>query len=165
MEVTVEQKTDAYGITIRPFQLMCYVCTLGETGSRPTQGRLGAIRDAIASDPDTPITLVCNAGSIFSFQDPGTQEDTPEGADFNLKRDMDILHKMDLVPGSTLPARMMFLRLLDRISTSAGICGYDTVTSPAWQGPARRSSPCTERSTSPGPFRMRGCCSPPSLNH
>jgi hypothetical protein len=116
---------------------MCYVCTLGETGSAPDEGRLGMLRDVIDADPDTPITLAANVGSIFAFQDPGTQEDTPEGTDFNLKRDMDILWKMDLVPGSTLPARMMFLRLLDRIPTTAGICGYDTVTSPAWQGCVR----------------------------
>ena len=33
-------------------------------------------------------------------------EDTPEGPDFNVKRDMEILLRMDLAPGTVLPARI-----------------------------------------------------------
>ena len=38
-------------------------------------------------------------------QDPGTVGDSPEGAEFNQKRDLDVLTRLDLAPGSTLRVR------------------------------------------------------------
>jgi hypothetical protein len=84
--------------------------------------------------PDTPVTLQCNAGDIFAYQNPGPAEDTTEGAEFNLRRDLEILQKLDMVPGSTLPARALFHRVFDMIGETEGLCGYATVTSAAWAG-------------------------------
>ena len=125
------------GVEARPYQLMCVVCALGQRVARADDDRINQLRETVRSDPEIPITLRCNAGSIFAYQDPGTAEDTPEGADYNVKRDLDILRQLDLAPGSTLPARVLFTRLLDRIAGAPGICGYDTVTGDAWQGCVR----------------------------
>lgn len=122
------------GLTVRPYQVLCTICRLGETGKPPTQGKLGQVAEALQKTPDAPLTLACNAGDVYVYQDPGIAEDTPEGRDFNRKRDLDILQRMNWPPGVTLPARAVVSCVLNRIPTVAGLCGYDRVTSDAWRG-------------------------------
>ena len=74
-------------ITLRPYQLLCVFCAVGEKGSTPTEGPLARTVIAIQKNPDVPVTLCCNAGDVYVYQDPGTGEDTPEGSDYNRKRD------------------------------------------------------------------------------
>ena len=127
-------------MALRPYQLLCLVCSLGGDASASKDPRLKTIFEAIRKDPDAPITLQCNAGDVYVYQDPGTQHDTPEGSLYNRKRDLDILQRIDLAPGSTLPARTLLKRLLLRITSVAGLCGYNAVTSDAWKGcPKARS--------------------------
>ena len=94
-------------LKIRPYQLLCAICSLG--GPLPDDGRRLAVerlKAAVRENPDIPLTLVCNAGDLYAWQDPGPAEDTPEGADFNRKRDLDSLQRMGWTPGITLPARV-----------------------------------------------------------
>lgn len=139
-EKGMAKREKSEGLEVRPYQLLCVVCSVGEGDSPPKNKRIKAIRQAVRENPDMPITIACNAGDIYIYQDPGTKEDMPEGRDFNRKRDLDILQKMSWPPGVTLPARTAFLSLLKHIPTVAGICGYETVTSEAWKGcPMARS--------------------------
>ena len=98
-------------ITARPYQLLCVVCSIGQGVDRPDNDKVHRLLEAVRADPDVPVRVRCNTGSLFGFQDPGTEDDTPEGADYNQKRDLDILHRLDLTPGVTLPARILFARL------------------------------------------------------
>jgi hypothetical protein len=127
-------------LTVRPYQLLCVVCSVGAPGAEKECGKTKAIRDAVKAHPDRPITVACNAGDVYLYQDPGTKDDTPEGRDFNRKRDLDILQRLDLAPGSTLPARTLFMRVHQQITTVAGICGYAAVTSDAWKGCPKAAS-------------------------
>ncbi len=122
------------GLTLRPYQVMCAICSLGEATSGRTDPASAKILDAIRQSPDRPLTLTCNAGDVFAYQDPGTKDDTPEGLEFNRRRDLEILYKLNLFPGCTLPARIVFNRLLERIEDGTSICGYGTPTSAAWKG-------------------------------
>lgn len=138
--------SDPTPLRVRPYQLLCAICSLG--GPLPKDARIGPVerlKAALRENPDVPITLVCNAGDLWAWQDPGTAEDTPEGADFNRKRDLDILQRMNWPPGITLPARVIFMSLfpLKRrptpIPTAEGICGY-AAAAPGWEGcPKARS--------------------------
>jgi hypothetical protein len=121
------------GLTLRPYQLLCVICALGEGGD-PKDATLKEFVERVRKDPDLPLTLACNAGDVYIYQDPGTAADTPEGRDFNRKRDLDILHRMGWPPGITLPARAALKSLHKHITTVAGICAYDSVTSAAWRG-------------------------------
>jgi len=133
-------------LKVRPYQLMCAICSLG--GPLPQDVRAGAVerlKAAVRGDPDIPVMLVCNAGDLFLWQDPGAGEDTPEGADYNRKRDLDILQRMNWLPGTTLPARVLFRSLfpLTRrptpIPTAEGLCGYGA-SEAGWEGcPKARS--------------------------
>lgn len=122
------------GLVIRPYQLMCMVCSIGEGRPQQDSARVREVLKAIRQDPDVPVTLRCNVGDVFAFQDPGNEDDTPEGAEFNRRRDLEILMRLDLVPGATLPARILLHRLWDRVECTSGVCGYDEVTSEAWAG-------------------------------
>lgn len=131
---------DQTHLTARPYQLLCAICSIGQGVERPDNDKVRQLLAAVKADPDVPITVRCNVGSVFAFQDPGPEDDTPEGAHYNQKRDLDILRRLDLTPGVTLPARILFTRLFDRIATVAGICAYDTVTADAWRGCPKTNS-------------------------
>lgn len=132
----VEQRKNT-GINVRPYQLLCMVCSLGEEHSSNQDKKLAAIVSGIKANPDLPVTIRCDAGPSFEFQNPGSVHDTAGGAEYNQKRDLDILHKLDLMPGAIVPARILFMRLFDRVRSVKGICGYDKVTSKAWEGCAK----------------------------
>ena len=121
-------------LAIRPYQAMCVVCAFGEDDVGPGAGRLKEIVDRVRDDPDRPVGLRCNAGCVYQYQDPGMDEDTPEGMEFNRKRDLDILAKLDLAPGSILPARTLFRTIMEVIPATSEICGYQIATSDIWQG-------------------------------
>ena len=123
-------------VDVRPYQLMCIVCRLGD-GHPP--GDLGMpnltnLLRKVRRNPILPLRLRCNVDSIYAYQNPGRAEDTPEGELFNDKRDLDIVQKLGLVPGDTRPAIDLFDRLLEKVPTAKGVCGYATVTSETWHG-------------------------------
>lgn len=138
------------GLTVRPYQLMCAVCAAGEGDGPGQSDKTRQLLALLRSTPDAPLTLVCNVGDVYVYQDPGTAEDTPEGVDFNRKRDLDILQRLDWAPGVTLPARFAFQCLLKQITATAGICGYDTVTAPGWEGCAKAKSGFYEKGQQAG---------------
>jgi len=127
-------------IVIRPYQLLCLVCALGESEAGPQDKKLKALLDQIRKSPDTPIALRCNAGVGWRFQEPGPAEDSAGSPEFNQKRDLTILQRLDLPPGETLPARILVHRLLKLVPNVAGICSYATVTSDAWKGCPKATS-------------------------
>ena len=149
-------------IPLRPYRLLCLLCLLGEEraaaeregeSARPPSAvprphREDFLRDLLTqlrATPDHPLALVCNAGDVFAYQEPGTEDDSPEGAEYNTKRDLDILRAMDLVPGCVMPARALLHRLQHTITTVKGVCGYEACTAAAWRGCARANTGFYER--------------------
>lgn len=118
------------GISIRPYLLLCAVCRIGEGSIDKDDERIKAIRN----NPDIPVTLVCNAGEVFSYQDPGVADDDHGSFEFNRKRDLEILQKIDLHPGVTLPARILYHRIWDKIENVSGICDCEEMESDKCQG-------------------------------
>jgi hypothetical protein len=126
----VIDKRSKTGIILRPYQLLCTVCSIGEEEAAVNTEEFKAIRE----NPDIPVTLDCNAGDIFSFQDPGDAGDAHGSAEFNRKRDLEILQRIDLSPGVTLPARIILHRIWDRIEHVSGICNCEEMTSETCKG-------------------------------
>lgn len=120
--------------TVRPYQLLCSICALGRGDLASESPEIQKLLNAIRQDPDLPVTLACNVGEVFGYQDPGLNDDTPEGADFYLKRDLEILYQLNLFPGARLPARILFHRVWEQIDDLAGICTFPSVTATAWAG-------------------------------
>lgn len=134
-------------LTLRPYQLLCTICSLGEEGTEPVKQyeKCGQIREMLKNDPDVPLTLKCHAGALYEYQDSGTVEDTPESEEFNRKRDLNVLQIIGLSPGCTMPARAFFKTVLMGISSVSDICGYPTVTGEAWKGCPKAASGNYER--------------------
>ncbi len=95
--------------SVRPYQLVCLFCRAGSSGPHPSQESVAELAGAIRKTPDMPLRVCCNATGIYAYQDPGVEEDTPEGAELNRKRDMDLLQWLDLAPGTVLPARVRMM--------------------------------------------------------
>jgi len=128
-------------LDVRPYQLMCIVCRIGEGRTRDLGvPRLTEILSAVRKDRRVPVRLRCNVDTVYQYQNPGREEDTPEGELFNAKRDLDIVQRLGLVPGDARPAVDMFERLLDTVPTARGICGYKTATADTWRGCSRAKS-------------------------
>lgn len=133
-------------LEVRPFELMCIVCRLGEGRTDDLgQVRLTDILRAAREDRKRPLSLRCNVETVYRYQNPGHAADTPEGELFNAKRDLDILQKLGLAPGDARPAIDLFERLLTNIPTARGICDYETATADAWRGCSRAASGCYEK--------------------
>ncbi len=149
-----KMKRDSTGrhpwLTLRPHQALCAVCSLGEQGSVAKDEGLTEMLEVVRQSPDMPVTLRCNAGDVFVFQEPGVEHDTPGGAEYNRRRDLEILLRLDFVPGTTITARILFHRLIDRITTVSGICGFGTPTSDAWKGCPKANSGHYERARQRG---------------
>ncbi len=140
------------GESIRPYQLACLICRAGSADGCAGDDhapcgspRVAELAELIRDHPDMPLTLCCNVGDVCAYQDPGPADDTPGSAEFNVKRDLDILQWLDLAPGATLPARFALRRLLLRMETVRGVCGYDDVPAPAWEGCPKADSGDYER--------------------
>lgn len=107
-------------IIIQPSQALCLVCSLGKNPEGPERSELEKILKMVEKDPDIPVTLRCKAGDIFSFQDIKENNQT-----WKRKMELDILQKLDLAPGTTLTARILFIRIFTRIKTLKNICIFD----------------------------------------
>jgi len=145
------KKSTGWGsLVLRPYQVMCLICYGGRGSSGKMPPEIKKISNCIRRNPDQPFTLACNAGDVYSYQNPGVGDDTPEGRDYNLKRDLDILQKLDLPPGATLPARALLNSFFKMIKTPVGICGYDRVSSRHWRGCSRTRSGSYEQAVIQG---------------
>jgi len=108
---------------MRPYRLLCAFCALGADDPASVAPKTAAFLKAVGKRPDMPVTLQCNLGGVFAFQDPGPADDMPGGPEFNLGRDLEILYRLNLSPGVTLPARVLLHRVLDTIEDVAAMCG------------------------------------------
>jgi hypothetical protein len=124
-----------HSIDIRPYQMLCLVCRQGSRNEALPyyhESRLNDIHAALKADPIVPLTLRCNTDTVFRYQSPGREYDTPEGEMFNDLRDLTVLQRIGAVPGHTLPASDLFDRIFEAIPTCQGICGYPEAEAPGW---------------------------------
>ncbi len=132
-------------VAVRPYQLLCTVCSLGRPGAQPEDPPLKKLFDTVQKTPDVPLSLHCNAGDVYVYQDPGPADDRDGSPEFNRKRDLEILQRLDMAPGEVQPARIAFARVFTRIRSVAGICTFGGVTAEAWRGCPRAASGDYER--------------------
>ncbi len=113
-------------ITMYARQLLSTVCILGGAECPLLdRDRAEEILDKVKQDPTVTIRLESNADEV-----PHYSNVDPEDA-FNRKRDLDVLQRLGLVPGSVRRARYLYTLLFERIETPSTICAYDTA---GWEG-------------------------------
>ena len=117
-------RNDSEPLQVRPYQLLSIIAKVGAGHFDDLEDdTLNRILWEIRRNPQIPVTLCCNVSSIYRYQNPGHKHDTQEGKLFNTERDLDILQRLGLVPGSTRPAEELLQRVLENIPTLAGIAG------------------------------------------
>jgi hypothetical protein len=99
--------------------------------------RLTFLLRSVRQNPVLPLTLRCNVSTAYAYQNPGHDPDTPQGELYNLRRDLRILQRLELVPGDTRPAIELFRCLLENVESAQGILWLDEITSDAWVGEPR----------------------------
>ena len=130
----LEDGLDNPAITIQARQLPGTVCVLGGAEC-PLIGAHEAadVLDQVKRDPTVTIRLASNAEEIPHYAELDADFPARMDADevLNRKRDLDVLQRLGLVPGSIRRARYLYMLLFERVATPYGICAYDT---PGWEG-------------------------------
>ena len=143
-----KRMTDGLGkpaVQIQARQLLGLVCTKGGV-TCPLIEPVSA-HDVLArmgQDPTLAVQLHSDADTVAHYETL-TPEDyaqrDPHDA-FNRKRDLDVLQRLGLVPGSIRRARYLIELLFARIDMPDAICAYDT---PGWEGCPHAQSGAYER--------------------
>jgi len=139
-------------LVIRPNHLLCTVCLRGGCDSPPPgKERIQRILDQVKCNRETSIILECPTHPLY-YQDIASEEyfqDVKKEL-YNRKKDLDMLQRLGLIPGSRRPAWYLYGLLLKRIPTVEGICAYNTVISTEWEGCPHAKSGYYERARKEG---------------
>ncbi len=127
------QNSNDTTIEVRPHHLLCLYCALEQPADVPEPEAIARLAQAIRREPGLPLALTCRSDDSFAFQSPPAGGDIPDAC-FRQRRDMEVLFRMDLAPGTVLPARIAVARARKAVTSVSAICGYGVATSPAWQG-------------------------------
>ena len=145
-------------LDLRPYQLLQIVAAVGAGVLGFGSARLDEVVAAIREKPYAPIRLRANVSSIYAFQNPGTDEDTPEGPLFNVKRDLDILQRLGLTPGAVMPAIDLFDLLLMQVPATDVVAACQKGLSDLFPGCSAQFAEDYRRGVAPGLasiFRLR----------
>jgi len=131
---TVRDGLHQAAITIRASQLLSTVCILGGAECPLLeQEKAEEILSKVKNDPTLTIRLESSADEVPYYatleRKDYAQMDKQEV--LNRKRDLDVLQRLGLVPGSVRRARYLYTLLFERIKTPDGICAYETS---GWEG-------------------------------
>ena len=119
-------------LRIRPHHLLCMSCFHGGKDKKLApiaEDNLFEAIDVIQKQPDIPVTLIAGVCMICppcGKYDPANKL-CVGGHSMALrdqKKDLDVLQKLGLKYGDTLPARQLFQLLYERILSTREICGY-----------------------------------------
>ncbi|MFH1476156.1 MAG: hypothetical protein ABIH24_01510 [Verrucomicrobiota bacterium] len=125
---------------IRPHHLMCMACFYSRQAFAPiAEDNLYEALDIMRENPAIPVTLVRGCCMICP---PCSAFDAATGLCVgghgmslrDQKKDLDVLQRLDLDYGATLPARTLYKKLFGRIRSAREICGFQDgiVRGEAW---------------------------------
>jgi len=85
---------------LRPYRIMCLICWLHKENKERLDGFQNIeLFNALYKKPLQLIRLCCNVDAYYKYQNPGLNDNCFGGEWYNIKRDLDILQKIGLVPG------------------------------------------------------------------
>jgi len=131
-------------IEMRPFELLSVVCERGGVTCPLVAADRVRELSAALRHPACRIKFVTNADQVPFYRDRTAADWAsidPEDV-FNRKRDLDVLQKLGLAPGSVSRSRFVFEWLFIKIQTLVGLCAYDTAN---WTGCEHARSGAYER--------------------
>ncbi len=121
-------------LPVRPHHLLCLFCALEKPEGVPENRVVAELAATIRRDPGIPLALCCHSDDSFAFQSPDASGADALDACFTQKQDMEILFRMNLPPGTVLPARIAVAMARQAVTSVSAICGYGEATAEAWRG-------------------------------
>lgn len=123
-------------LTVGPGSLMCLFCLgvggFGKSGRDARLKRLGAM---IGRDPERPVEVACRVSGLYSFQNPPAgDEDGPGGILFRRRRELEIIQRLRVVPGTTMPARFLLEKVIGSVDSSRSVCAGLEGGPQGWSG-------------------------------
>ncbi len=130
-------RQDGLGTAVIRMPARCLLGTVCRRGGNDCpllgESEAGEILEKLERDPTVTVQLNSDADGVphySRFVEGGGRASDP-AAVVNRKRDLDVLQRLGLVPGSIRRARYLYELLFARIATPDGICAHDT---PGWEG-------------------------------
>lgn len=141
-------------LNIRPHHLMCMACFYSRQKFAPiAEDNLFEALDVMRKNPAIPVTLIrgcCMICPPCSAYDRATGLCTgAHGMGLrDQKKDLDVLKRLGLNYGATLPAKVLYQRLFQRIRSAKEICGLES--GEAWTSCGTAAQKAYERSRASG---------------
>lgn len=125
-------------------QVLATVCIAGGAQCPLLEAREAEnIAAILKDDASTAIRITSSADALPHYTCFGScGADADPEAVFNRKRDLDVLQRLGLTPGTVVRARYLYELLFERLATPDGICAYDTEN---WSGCPHARSGAYER--------------------
>ena len=141
-----ETKKTAFSLSVRPYQLMCLICWLGEaeTVRRLKDPALNLIFQDIRKNPRIPLKLVDYDGDALD----GCSADSPCGVLFHMFQDESVKSRFKAFSGKWERARTGLGKLFDtskHVPGTEGFCWFEPKAPPAWRGCPRAGNGDYER--------------------
>lgn len=145
---------------VRPYQLMCLICRTGRRDGQSYffESKLDELAGIIAGDMNRPLFITCNCVGAYAWQNPGRAYDTPEGQEFNDRRDLAILRDLNMIPGTAQPASDVMRKIYKHIKTGDDICALKDGGGGQWNGCRFAASGNYERGIQAGEGRLLPPC-------
>jgi len=127
---TAKETYESERLYIRPHHLMCMACYYsGGDGNVPRQAdNLYEAIHRIQDNPDIDVVLVegcCMLCEPCDGYDPVTHRCVHDGGLIrDYKKDLDVLQKLGLMPGTVIKARDVYKMLFEGIPSTKDVCGY-----------------------------------------
>jgi hypothetical protein len=137
------------GIPIRPHTLLCAICQYG-AGTRPPfpDDNLPELMQLILKEPDTRLTMaegapwtICGPCPAWCREFSGCVQVNGSGGLTSHLRDLRTLRILDLTFGSTITAKELYQRILERIPSTLATCRWVNSQPSIWW------DPCAARET------------------
>jgi len=127
-----EAIAEAGRLFIRPHHLLCLCCLFGSggMGTPLEEDNLVEIAAKMRQEPEIPVTLVEGCCMVC---DPCPAFDAERHMCHFMfvkdqLKDLRVLHRLGLAPGTTLPARNLFKLLYEKVKSTSEICGPEATS-------------------------------------
>ncbi|HOJ10290.1 MAG TPA: hypothetical protein PK733_06815 [Clostridiales bacterium] len=124
---------------VRAHHLLCILCSIGANTDKPKiQNNTYEVWKKIIDNPDIPVTIVegCSQCMICkpckNYRADRSICVSLSGLRDRLK-DLTVFQKLGLNPGDTIPAKVLYKMIAEKIPDTFGICQYERETSPEWR--------------------------------
>lgn len=138
-EDSSKRVNDSEQLVVRAHHLLCILCSIGANTDKPKEkNNTYEVWRKIIDNPDILVTVVDGCSQCMICKPCGNYRADKSicislsGLRDRLK-DLNVFQKLGLNPGDTVPAKILYKMISEKIPNTFGICQYDKETSQEWR--------------------------------